>query len=105
MTEVKGVEGTLGNEPSRAPEAPRAGPEPTAMPLVDHLAELRRRVAISVLAIAIGSIIGFILAEPLIRLLLTPLPDERGRLPDPVGRLHGLPAGRGHRRHPPGACR
>jgi sec-independent protein translocase protein TatC len=46
-----------------------------AMPLVDHLAELRRRVAVSVLAIAIGSVIGFLLAEPIIKLLLTPLPD------------------------------
>ena len=46
------------------------------MPLVDHLSELRRRVAISVLAIAIGSVVGFVVAEPLIKLLLTPLPDN-----------------------------
>ncbi len=45
------------------------------MPLVDHLVELRRRVAISVIAIGLGSVIGFILAEPLIELLLTPLPN------------------------------
>jgi len=45
------------------------------MTLVDHLSELRRRVAISVLAIVLGSVIGFLLAEPIIKLLLTPLPD------------------------------
>ncbi|MGD8486226.1 MAG: twin-arginine translocase subunit TatC [Chloroflexota bacterium] len=45
------------------------------MTLVDHLAELRRRIAIGVVAIVIGSVIGFLLAEPIIKLLLTPLPD------------------------------
>mgnify|MGYP001551698641 FL=1 len=46
------------------------------MTLVDHLAELRRRIAISVVAIGIGAVIGFLLAEPIIKLLLTPLPDR-----------------------------
>ncbi len=50
-------------------------PEPATMTLVDHLSELRRRLAISVVAIIIGSVIGFIFAEQLIQLLLTPLPD------------------------------
>jgi sec-independent protein translocase protein TatC len=45
------------------------------MSLIDHLSELRRRLAISVLAIVLGSVIGFLLAEPLIKLLLTPLPE------------------------------
>jgi sec-independent protein translocase protein TatC len=45
------------------------------MTLVDHLSELRRRLAICVAAVVIGSVIGFLLAEPLIKLLLTPLPD------------------------------
>ena len=45
------------------------------MTLVDHLAELRRRIAISVVAVGIGAVIGFLLAEPIIKLLLTPLPD------------------------------
>jgi len=46
------------------------------MTLVDHLSELRRRIAISIVAVGIGAVIGFLLAEPLIKLLLTPLPDE-----------------------------
>ncbi len=50
-------------------------PEPATMTLVDHLSELRRRIAISIVAVGIGAVIGFLLAEPIIKLLLTPLPD------------------------------
>jgi len=50
--------------------------EPATMTLVDHLSELRRRIAISIVAVGIGAVIGFLLAEPIIKLLLTPLPDE-----------------------------
>ncbi len=59
------------SEPSR-PET-----EPATMTLVDHLSELRRRVAISVVAVLLGSVIGFLLAEPIIKLMLTPLPDQQ----------------------------
>ena len=71
-------------EPGAAvvPEPPVSGeperaPEPVAMTLVDHLSELRRRIAISILAVGVGAVIGFILAEPIIKLLLTPLPDQQ----------------------------
>ncbi len=76
MSEAKGVESVIRPESSTPPGPPASEAGPAAMPLVDHLAELRRRVAISVLAIALGSVIGFLLAEPLIKLLLTPLPDN-----------------------------
>jgi sec-independent protein translocase protein TatC len=49
--------------------------EPATMTLVDHLSELRRRIAISIVAVGVGAVIGFLLAEPIIMLLLTPLPD------------------------------
>ncbi len=76
MSDVNGAGTAVVHEPSSPPEGPLLPGETAAMPLVDHLAELRRRVAISVLAIAIGSVVGFIFAEPLIELLLTPLPNN-----------------------------
>jgi sec-independent protein translocase protein TatC len=45
------------------------------MSLVDHLGELRTRVAKSLLAVALGSAVGFYFAEPLQGLLTSPLPD------------------------------
>jgi sec-independent protein translocase protein TatC len=55
-------------------EGPERSPDPATMTLVDHLSELRRRIAISIVAVGIGAVIGFLLAEPIIKLLLTPLP-------------------------------
>jgi sec-independent protein translocase protein TatC len=57
-------------------EDPTPPPDESTMTLVDHLTELRRRIAISIVAIGVGAVIGFLLAEPLIKLLLTPLPDN-----------------------------
>ncbi|MDQ3896926.1 MAG: twin-arginine translocase subunit TatC [Actinomycetota bacterium] len=42
------------------------------MPLVEHLAELRRRLIISVLALAGGAVIGFILYNHILNFLITP---------------------------------
>jgi sec-independent protein translocase protein TatC len=42
-------------------------------PLLDHLRELRRRIALSLLAVAIGSIITFAFADGLIAILRSPL--------------------------------
>lgn len=44
------------------------------MPLVDHLSELRRRIIWSVVAIAIGSVIGYLVSESIISFLIAPLP-------------------------------
>ncbi len=64
----------------RAPVAPSA-PEPApaapeaqaAMTLVDHLGELRTRIFRSVLAVGLGSVLGFIIANPIIKLLSAPV--------------------------------
>ena len=43
------------------------------MTLVEHLGELRRRIFISLLAVAIGTVIGFVLAPDAIRILKAPI--------------------------------
>lgn len=60
------------------PEVLPARPEPRSndsgvMPLVEHLAELRGRIVWSVIAIAVGSVIGFVVSDDAIRLLRQPL--------------------------------
>lgn len=52
----------------------RRDPEGT-MSLVEHLEELRRRLVISVVAIAVGSVVGWILYDAVIELLLEPYCD------------------------------
>ncbi|MDQ3552865.1 MAG: twin-arginine translocase subunit TatC [Chloroflexota bacterium] len=60
--------------PAGDPPTPATGEEGRVMTLVQHLSELRRRVAISILAVLVGSGVGFWLAQPIILLLLRPLP-------------------------------
>jgi len=45
------------------------------MTLVEHLAELRRRIIISVLALALGVVVGFYYSSPMVQFLLR-LPGE-----------------------------
>jgi sec-independent protein translocase protein TatC len=59
----------------RQPQGEPAVLEPATMTLVDHLSELRKRVAISILAVLLFSAVGFILAPTIIELLLSPLPN------------------------------
>ncbi|HUG46897.1 MAG TPA: twin-arginine translocase subunit TatC [Candidatus Limnocylindria bacterium] len=63
----------------RAPAASGDDPGPSAEPekvmtLVEHLSELRRRIFISLFAIAAGSVVGFLLAPRVIALLAEPIP-------------------------------
>jgi sec-independent protein translocase protein TatC len=73
--------GTAGRpQPGPAASASPARPpgdDGAVMSLVDHLSELRRRLVISVLAVAVGTVIGFILAPRIIFLLVQPLPTQR----------------------------
>jgi sec-independent protein translocase protein TatC len=70
----------------RAPEPGSDPPEPAPastggtsaeMTLVDHLGELRDRVIRIVLAVLVASIIGFYLANPIIGMLVAPLPNTQ----------------------------
>ena len=48
------------------------------MPLVAHLAELRRRLIVSVLALFVGALIGFVLYNPILSILLRPYTEVTG---------------------------
>jgi len=43
------------------------------MTLVEHLTELRRRIFISLLAVTVGGVVGFILTPSVIRILKAPI--------------------------------
>lgn len=45
------------------------------MSIVDHLSELRRRLFISILAVVIGAVVGFILTPEVIRILKAPIAE------------------------------
>jgi sec-independent protein translocase protein TatC len=61
------------SDPGPTPPAPQVVEDGTVMSLVDHLSELRSRLVKAILAIAAGSVVGFYLAEPIIRLLAEPV--------------------------------
>jgi sec-independent protein translocase protein TatC len=60
------------------PSAPAPPADEKVMSLVDHLAELRRRLFISIVAIVIGGVVGFMLAPQIITILADPLPARDG---------------------------
>jgi sec-independent protein translocase protein TatC len=73
-------DGAAVSQPARRSAVPiPPAPEPSAdgafMPLVDHLAELRRRIAVALLAIAAGAVGGFIFAGQIIEVLKAPYGD------------------------------
>ena len=49
------------------------------MPLVDHLAELRRRLIVSVIAVGLGGVVAFALYERILDFLIGPYTDITGR--------------------------
>ena len=66
--------------PAPAPASPAPAADPTVMSLVDHLTELRSRIVRVVLAVLVGSAVGFWVADDARRILVTPLPDGAERL-------------------------
>jgi sec-independent protein translocase protein TatC len=55
------------------PDSPAASAEESVMSLIDHLSELRRRIGISLLAVVLGTVVGFLFAAQLITFLKAPL--------------------------------
>jgi sec-independent protein translocase protein TatC len=62
-------------DPSPTPPAAAPGDE-RVMSLVDHLGELRTRIFRSIIAVAIGSVVGFYFAVPIRNFLIKPLPVD-----------------------------
>jgi sec-independent protein translocase protein TatC len=51
-------------------------PDQATMTLIEHLDELRRRIIVVAIAIAVGAVAGFFVAEPVLGLLQDALPDD-----------------------------
>jgi len=62
--------------PAAGSPAPSTPVDDAVMPLFDHLAELRRRIAIALLAIAIGTVVGFVLGPRIIEVLKAPYGEK-----------------------------
>src|SRR5688572_11524812 len=69
--------------PERLRRRPRRDPE-GSMTLVEHLEELRYRLVIVLVAIAVGSIVGWALYDRVVDLLLNPYCDYFETIPDDV---------------------
>lgn len=54
---------------------PPPAADAAVMPLFDHLAELRRRIAICLVAVAAGTVLGFVLGAQIIEILKAPYGD------------------------------
>ncbi len=60
------------------------------MSLMEHLEELRSRIIVAALAIGVAAIAGFFLADPIIILLRSPLPEGADLIQTGVGEAFGV---------------
>ncbi|HEY3523708.1 MAG TPA: twin-arginine translocase subunit TatC, partial [Candidatus Limnocylindrales bacterium] len=60
-------------EPLDPNQSPSPGADEGVMTLVDHLAELRNRLIKSIVAVAVGSVIGWIATPELMKVLRAPI--------------------------------
>jgi sec-independent protein translocase protein TatC len=63
-------------DPQPLPPPAAAPGDETVMSLVDHLGELRDRIFRSILAVAVGSVVGFYFATDIRNILIAPLPVD-----------------------------
>ena len=61
--------------------------EDSSAPLIEHLAELRTRLIRSVLALVVGIVLAFVVAEPILQFLLAPIEETLRNLGDPAPTL------------------
>ncbi len=57
--------------------------EDSSAPLLEHLSELRTRLIRAVIALVIGIVLAFVVAEPILQILLGPIESTLQRLGDP----------------------
>ena len=57
--------------------------EDSSAPLIEHLAELRTRLIYSVMALVVGIVVAFAVAEPILQFLLAPIEETLRDLGDP----------------------
>ena len=67
-----------------------ASDDAATMSLLEHLEELRRRIIIAAFAVLVGAVGGFFLAEPIIAILRSPLPEDVELIATGVGEAFGV---------------
>jgi sec-independent protein translocase protein TatC len=72
------------------PDAATTPDDGATMSLLEHLEELRRRIIIAAFAVLIGAVGGFFLAEPIIAILRSPLPEDVELIATGVGEAFGV---------------
>lgn len=73
----------LAAQPADKDQDPRPEPAGAVMSLVDHLSELRNRIIKVVLAVAVGSVVGFYFNRQIRDFLLLPLPSHTVQVLNP----------------------
>lgn len=76
MPSVPASSGELIDPPVGPGRGAGASDDGGVMSLVDHLTELRNRIAWSALAVAIGAVVGFVVGPEAIKFLSSPLPKN-----------------------------
>jgi sec-independent protein translocase protein TatC len=72
------------------PARSRSRDDEATMSLIEHLEELRSRIIVVAVAILVAAVAGFFLADPIIVLLRSPLPDGAELIQTGVGEAFGV---------------